>query len=146
MMPEPNTSVLPWLMLSPPGQHPRAILVCCPAVADAKPWPTLYNLWQAIQTPQAYVIFMCRLGRIILERLIDALNHGPESQSAWALLILQALFEAPGFNLGQGCQLLADPQLTYPVAALLETRRGHHALQVCLQECMQAQSTPSCNA
>lgn len=80
-------------------------------------------------------MFMCRLGRVILERLVDSLNHGPESHNAWALVILQTIFEDPDLDLGPGCQLLADPQLTYTVTALLETERGHHALQVCLQQC-----------
>lgn len=70
---------------------------------------------------------------MILERLIDAMSHGPQSYHAWALLIMQTIFEAPGLNLGRDCQLLADPQLTFPVAALLETERGHQALQVRLQ-------------
>lgn len=79
---------------------------------------------------------MCRLGRIILERLIDTLHHGPQSHHAWALHLLQTVFEAPSLDLGRDCQLLADPQLTYPVAALLETSTGHLALQVCLWVCI----------
>ncbi len=68
---------------------------------------------------------------MILERLIDALNHGPESQHAWALLILQTIFETPDLDLGPDCQLLAETRLTYSVAACLETDKGHQALQVC---------------
>ncbi len=72
----------------------------------------------------------CRYGRVILERLIDVLTHGPESQHTWVLAILQGILEAPRLDLGPNGQLLADPQLTYPVAAILETDGGHQALQV----------------
>ena len=72
----------------------------------------------------------CRYGKVILERLIDVLTHGPESQHAWVLAILQSILEAPHLDLGPDGQLLADPQVTYPVAAFLETDGGHQALQV----------------
>ena len=75
---------------------------------------------------------------MILERLIDTLNYGLESQQAWALLILKTLFEVPGLDLGQDCQVVADPNLTHPLIALLETERSHHALQVCMKMCMLA--------
>ena len=78
-------------------------------------------------------VHACRYGRVILERLIDALNHGPESQHSWALHILQTIFETPDLDLGPDCQLLAEAQLTYSVAACLETDKGHQALQVCSQ-------------
>ncbi len=82
---------------------------------------------------------------MILERLIDAMSYGPQSYHAWALHIMQTIFEAPGLNLGRDCQLLADPQLTYPVAALLETERGHQALQVRLQGSLHLQK-PMCTS
>ena len=72
----------------------------------------------------------CRYGKVILERLIDVLTHGPESQHTWVLATLQGILEAPHLDLGPNGQLLADPQLTYPVAAFLETDGGHQALQV----------------
>ena len=69
---------------------------------------------------------------------MDTLNYGLESQQAWALLILKTFFEVPGLDLGQDCQVVADPNLTHPLVALLETERSHHALQVCLKMCMLA--------
>ena len=72
----------------------------------------------------------CRYGKVILERLIDVLTHGPESQHTWVLAILQGVLEAPQLDLGPNGELLADPQLTFPVAAFLETDGGHQALQV----------------
>ena len=71
----------------------------------------------------------CRYGKVILERLIDVLTHGPEPQHTWVLAILQGILEAPHLDLGPDGQLLADPQLTYPVAAFLETDGGRQALQ-----------------
>ena len=71
-----------------------------------------------------------RYGKLILERLIDVLNCGPEPQHPWSLQILQTILETPALDQGRDCQLLVDPQLTHPMAAYLETDRGQQVLQV----------------
>ena len=83
----------------------------------------MHGLLSSVPCPAGY-------GKVILERLIDVLTHGPESQHTWVLATLQGILEAPHLDLGPNGQLLADPQLTYPVAAFLETDGGHQALQV----------------
>ena len=71
-----------------------------------------------------------RYGKLILERLIDVLGRGPETQHAGSLQILQMILETPALDQGRDRQLLADPQLTYPMAAYLETDKGQQVLQV----------------
>ena len=71
-----------------------------------------------------------RYGKLILERLIDVLNRGPEPQHPWSLQILQTILETPALDQGRDCQLLVDPQLTHPMAAYLETDRGQQVLPV----------------
>ncbi len=66
---------------------------------------------------------------------MEALTEGGEGtlQTA-ALEILRAIFEAPNLDLGPPAHVLSDPQLFYPVAALLETHRSGQALQASLSE------------
>ena len=73
---------------------------------------------------------MSRFGRLVLERLMEALTEGGEGtlQTA-ALRTLRSIFEAPTLELGAPAHTLSDSQLFYPVAALLESHRSAQALE-----------------
>lgn len=61
---------------------------------------------------------------------MEVLVSGTEAFQPTVLLILRCIFDSPGLDMGPSAHALADAQLFYPVAALLETPHSSKALEV----------------
>ncbi len=61
---------------------------------------------------------------------MEVLVSGAEAYQTTVLLIVRSLFDSPDLDMGPPAHTLADAQLFYPVAALLETPRSSQALEV----------------
>jgi hypothetical protein len=72
----------------------------------------------------------CRYGRLVLERLMEILVSGADAFQPVVLLILRCIFDSPGLDMRPPEHALADAQLFYPVAGLLESKCSSQALEV----------------
>ncbi|CAL8468215.1 g7754 [Coccomyxa elongata] len=143
------SALLPWLCVHFRGSsHSSLAAICIAAHAGACVAIGLSSLGRSLSllspdtstdvadlllliAPSFTNAFFPRFGRLVLERLMEALSDGGEgTQQTAALQILRAIFKAPTLDLGPPAHVLSDSQLFYPVAALLETHRSGQALQV----------------
>eukprot|EP00891_Asterochloris_glomerata_P001080 jgi/Astpho2/1080/fgenesh1_pg.00017_%23_19_t len=155
-------SVLPWLCVhfrhsshaATAGACTRALARACDAMAlhhaadglrvlQADSRASLQDILRQL-CPHLCQSLFPRFAKIAVQRMMEVLLRLTLQYQRLALCILQAIFEAPGLQLGPHARFISDSRLFLPVSNLLESQLSKDALQVldAIMRFSDAQSEP----